>query len=56
MIVTSAQYQRPRPYQPNPPNKNITTTMINSVFVSMAMLSNFFGAIRDRLFVAAVLR
>ena len=33
------QYHRPRPYQPNPPNKNITTTMIKSVFVSIVVLS-----------------
>lgn len=38
------QYHRPRPYQPNPPNRNITTTMIKSVFVSMVVLSKIFAA------------
>src|SRR5277367_1133598 len=43
------QYHRPRPYQPNPPNKNITTTMIKSVFVSIVVLSvNFRGVPCDR--------
>src|ERR1700722_17275891 len=39
------QYHRPRPYQPNPPNKNITTTMIKSVFVSIVVLSVNFRAV-----------
>jgi hypothetical protein len=39
------QYHRPRPYQPNPPNRNITTTMIKSVFVSMVLLSSIFAAL-----------
>jgi hypothetical protein len=34
-----SQYQRPRPYHPNPPHKKMTTTMIKSVFVSIAVLS-----------------
>src|ERR1700690_629000 len=39
----------PPPYQPNPPNKNITTTMIKSVFVSIVVLSvNFRGVPCDR--------
>src|SRR3984957_9689001 len=43
------QYHRPRPYQPNPPNKNITTTIIKSVFVSIFVLSvNFRGVPCDR--------
>jgi hypothetical protein len=40
------QYHLPRPYQPNPPNKKITTTMIKSVFVSMAVPSSTFAAPR----------
>jgi len=42
-----SQYQRPRPYHPKPPNKKITTTMIKSVFVSMAVLSVFSVALRE---------
>jgi hypothetical protein len=39
------QYQRPRPYQPPPPNKIMRTTIMRSVVVSMCISSRPFSSL-----------